>query len=548
MATISKTDLENAKLDVDDLASFVSDEAGTVTPRIGDPYPNARQLVENFNEVLAEQVVQEEIATAQAAIAVAAAADAEAVAGALGDEIPGDPSRGYAFEDKTDYFRFTPDTLEHPVTDDLAARVYALEIATKRETKWNSLKSSGSIIAFVYAGQSRSRGQQSTYGKSDRVFSGTSMPATLGVMFNGGIRPDDLTTNMATAMASFTAMIETYVAASADPTAAYGYQNGETGLAGAIEMIAQLLRDENGIDLATYAQRYLGYSVGRGGTAINDLIPTNDTYGRHALLKTGITNARTIATSSKKIVQMGAIFFAQGEADYAVTPATWATKARAIRTDAETHAQTQFGDTRPMPMIIEQISSHPSCPLPASGFALAVAQAAMAFSDDYINCLPSHMIQRNPGGDVHDMGQSSYEKGAFFGWLWKRWCFDGVKILPFVPTVQVQGKIVVFSWPDIGNRKLALDTTYVPLQTNYGLTIENGAGTAQTINNVWIDGQNFYAELASTPAAGWKYQFGKQSSTGYLGLCNITDDTPIILKKTQRPIRRYVPNWEGVLL
>ena len=85
MAVISKTDLENAKLDADDLASFVSDTAGNVTPRTGGTYPNIRQLVANFNAVLAEQEIEEETATAQAVIATNKAAEAAASAASIGD-------------------------------------------------------------------------------------------------------------------------------------------------------------------------------------------------------------------------------------------------------------------------------------------------------------------------------------------------------------------------------------------------------------------------------------------------------------------------------
>lgn len=80
MAVISKTDLENAKLDADDLALFISDTAGTVAPRTGGTYPNIRQLVADFDAVLAEQVVEEETATAQAVIATTQAGIATAQA------------------------------------------------------------------------------------------------------------------------------------------------------------------------------------------------------------------------------------------------------------------------------------------------------------------------------------------------------------------------------------------------------------------------------------------------------------------------------------
>ena len=88
MAVISKTDLENAKLDADDLASFVSDTAGTVTPRTGSTYPNIRQLVANFDAVLAEQEVEEETATAAAAVATTKAAEAASSAADLSGSLP----------------------------------------------------------------------------------------------------------------------------------------------------------------------------------------------------------------------------------------------------------------------------------------------------------------------------------------------------------------------------------------------------------------------------------------------------------------------------
>ncbi len=45
MAVITREQLENAAEDAADLAAFVNDAPGTVTPREGEPYPNLRQIV-----------------------------------------------------------------------------------------------------------------------------------------------------------------------------------------------------------------------------------------------------------------------------------------------------------------------------------------------------------------------------------------------------------------------------------------------------------------------------------------------------------------------
>lgn len=83
MPVISKEELQGAHVDALDLAAFTSDVAGDVTPREGAAYPNIRKLVGEFEAVIAEQVIQEETATASATAAEGFAERAEDAAETL---------------------------------------------------------------------------------------------------------------------------------------------------------------------------------------------------------------------------------------------------------------------------------------------------------------------------------------------------------------------------------------------------------------------------------------------------------------------------------
>ena len=455
----------------------------------------------------------------------------------------GAPRLQMAYDDGVMWLDIGPgrDEFRHAALDDFRRRQYRLEIAQQRDVQWEALRPCADILLLPSTGQSRSRGHASTYGNSTTVFSGAALAPPLGLMFTGGVRPDDTSTDMAVSMAGFVQLVETFCASSANGADA---SDGETWHAGMIAMIGQLLRDENDIDLATYSRRFLAYSVGRGGVPIENIVPSNDTYGRHALLKTGVTKALAAGVTAGKSIQIPGLNISQGESNGA-TYLTWPGKVDEIIADAQAHAQATLGGTRPLFTLVEQISSHPTG---TPSFALACAQVDMAFSRLYVNVFPSHMIQRVAISDLHDSGRGSYEKGAYAGWLWKRLLWDQVKVLPLKPTVEVQGKLVIFRWPDLGfGRTMMADIVNVPAQANYGLTISNGAGVAQTISTSRLVGRDFIAELAATPSAGWKFQFGK-TGNAQLGLCNLCDDTPITVEATGRPIRRYVPLCEGTIL
>jgi hypothetical protein len=433
---------------------------------------------------------------------------------------------------------------EHADATDWRRRLYALEIASQADTAtWGDLYPVTDILGLAAHGQSRARGHSSTGVTTTNAFS-TSFPPTLGQMFNGGVRPDDLSTNMATQAASFTALSESYIASAADPASSNGTTDGETFMAGCIDMIGQLLRDENNADLSTFGQKFLGFSVARGATAVNDLLPTNDTYGRQALLEDLIDRSGSVGAAASKSVEMGALLISQGEGDLTTNTTTWANGWRAIHTATETKAQTELGGSRPLLAVIEQIANHP---LAGNTPALAIAQAALAFSDTYFTTFPSHMIPRNSSSDIHDTGVGSYWKGGFYGWILKRWLYDAVKVLPLIPTWARSGSQIIATF-DVGpNRKMTTDTVWVASQTNWGVTLENGAGTPQTISNGrWVNHRTLVFDCASAPQAGWTAYTGKAGSSS-LGLCNLCDDTPIILETIQRPIRRYVPIWSQVL-
>lgn len=458
----------------------------------------------------------------------------------------GAPKLAITDDDGNVFASFSPNLggIEHADATDWRRRLYALEIASQADAAtWGDLYPVTDILGLAAHGQSRSRGHSSTGVTTTSAFS-TTFPPTLGQMFNGGVRPDDLSTNMATQAASFTALAESYIASAANPTNSNGTTDGETFMSGCIDMIGQLLRDENNADLSTFGQKFLGFSVGRGATAVNDLLPTNDTYGRHALLEDLIDRSGSVGAAASKSVEMGALLVSQGEGDLTTNTTTWANGWRAIHTAAEAKAHAELGGSRPLLAIIEQIANHP---LAGNTPALAIAQAAMAFSDTYFTCFPSHMIPRLSSSDIHDTGVGSYWKGGFYGWILKRWLYDAVKVLPLTPTWSRSGSQIIAAF-DVGpNRKMTTDTVWIASQTNWGVTLENGAGVAQTISNGrWVNHRTLVFDCASAPQAGWTAYTGKAGSSS-LGLCNLCDDTPIVMEKIQRPIRRYVPIWSQVL-
>jgi hypothetical protein len=327
-------------------------------------------------------------------------------------------------------------------------------------------------------------------------------------------------------------------------------QQGETPAYGAMQMMAQLLLAENGIDVSTWNRKWIASAPGTPGTAIANLGSGSASFTR---LTADMTYGATLAAAAGKSFQPQAVFWAQGEQDISLmTPAsTYKNALRTLRSDAEYQARVASGIAdMVLPLITYQLASHPS--YSRTYPAIGLAQLDLAADDAIALACPTYFLPFDPANAPHLLSAGYKWLGAYFGLAAKRWFVDGVKPVPLRPTsIRRSGKTLLARFP-VGKFALTIDTTTVPAQANSGFSLVDTTGAAQTISNVRIVGVDTIAiDCANTPAAGWllRYAFTGDAIRGIGNLRDNQGDTlifdPVGINK---PMHRWVPIFEqGVL-
>jgi len=316
----------------------------------------------------------------------------------------------------------------------------------------------------------------------------------------------------------------------------------ETGMGPAIEMMCQLLRDEDGIDLSTSDLALLGSSAGVGGQTIQALASTY--YFR---VLEDFAAAKDLADAAGRGYSVAGLLYNGNESNQLNTPPTLAGSPVATTVDnflavlremqvkVQTDAQAESGQTWPVPMFLVQTNTHLST---ASGnytnanAFVARAQLAAGVNADAVNpnivfCGPSYQFGLAADG-VHFTAEGGAVRDALIGIAMKRVFFDKVKPKPMAPTITRHGKTLRLTFPK-GPFGLVWDTVTVAAQTNYGFRVFNGAigvGAAEAISTPRIVAPNVVEiGCTNTPAAGWEVDYAIATSTGGTrGLGNLRDN------------------------
>jgi hypothetical protein len=456
--------------------------------------------------------------------------------------------------DKTRWFRVTPTQIQHPVIDGYANRLTNLESGTAptitADPTWNSIRAIGEIVHFEGYGQSLARGHSSAgAGGVGTVIS--SAPSNYGLMFSGGVRPDDNSTVSATIYAGLQSLAESWVTTPADSSTSGG-NDGETPMAGAVQMLAQMLIARDGIDPSTSGQKFLVSDSARGGASAALLTKANGT--RYPRLLANIQAGKACADASGKSYASAALFYTQGESDIgsATDPTTWTNTVLGILASVQTDWQATTGTNRPVPMIIYQTASAPS--YNANDPAIPLAQTAMAIANNYVGfATPTHFLPYN-ANDIHLTGVGSKWLGAYYGLFAYWWLFKGIKPAPMIPTIYAEGNQIIARFPVDAGRKLVIDSNLLELMPNFGMQARNAAGTAKTLTNPRLVGRDCVVWTAGeTPADVWQfcYGFSAQTASGRTNIAggNIRDDNPLIFDPSgiNRPMYKWAPIFKVAL-
>lgn len=237
----------------------------------------------------------------------------------------------------------------------------------------------------------------------------------------------------------------------------------------------------------------LQHNDGIGGTGIAGIDKGSVPYS-NAMIE--FARGRDIVVASGKIHEVPAILIEHGQRDDAsgTSPTTYKNLLRQLRLDYDTDIKAINGQTRDVYIGINQCSGWNHYAR-LHGYA-APAQLQASIEDEFIFCYgPEYHLPFKPN-DVHITGASSYRLGeyaakALFYTLHRKKKFEPLRPIGFEKTSN--WVIVTFN----NEYPMALDTTIVTLNTNYGFEIAGATITGIPI----ISGNEVQIPISGIPAS-----------------------------------------------
>lgn len=462
---------------------------------------------------------------------------------------------GLAYVDLANYLQWqlTPNRIIHPEADvwredNRRARIPTRDPALAAQQAW------AKVLGFYGYGQSKEVG----YDSYPEV---TNVTLPYARKFAGGVRSIDSGINPAVAFADirpFCSQRGGKIRNPLFPTTESTTGNlGETQMGGALRMIAQLLRDEDGIDIdAGTGQLFLGAVNGHSGTGIRGLSPDSITgpspepwaqYYYNDLLDT-VTYGKSLVEAAGMTWQPLGLGFDQGEADTSGSTTLSQYKSRLIALQAKFEADVQAisGVAAPLPWVINQPCTFPHY-AGTTAVALAQYEACRDLAAFGFGCA-QYMLPYNPD-NVHLPALGSLISGLYRGLAWKRRHFDGVKHGMVRPaSFQRHGKVIIADYECPGER-LVLDSRYTAPAgvANYGITIVASGGGAVTVSSVeQVSRKRLRITCATDPGANCKFGHALVGDAEH-AKGGVRDDQGDRIIFEDSNLRIPVHNWSPIL-
>lgn len=278
---------------------------------------------------------------------------------------------------------------------------------------------------------------------------------------------------------------------------------GETPIAGATDMIKELIAAEDALVYTDHSFQLLGSAPGAGGTAIAGLSSGTGAFNRFVA---DVQAGYNLAQSAGKSFKVGAFFWTQAESDYinSTPKATYKTALVQLRNDLEAQVQAITGQSEPLACISYQVQGHATYGHAGDPY-LAVAQLEVARenANHYVAC-PLYWSPQS----VHQSAQNYKRLGAYYGLAYKRIVIDGEDWKPVMPVqIDRQGTIILVRF-NVPKGPLVLDTAFRAMQANYGFSVVDSEDAAVTINSVAVVEPDTVKIVTATAAAGGRLRYG----------------------------------------
>jgi hypothetical protein len=299
----------------------------------------------------------------------------------------------------------------------------------------------------------------------------------------------------------------------------------ETPSMGTADMIKERILAEEGKSYTQHQYQILISTPGYGATTIAELSKGGTHFAR---MVEQATYGKNLANAAGKTHAVQAVTWTQGESDYiaGTTQATYAVRLNTLIADINTDIKAATGQTKDIPVIGYQISSHIT--YAADDFpdiALAQLEVEAANPLFYIACA-MYPFSYHSGGHISNV--STRWLGGYYGLAYKRIVINGEDWKPLKPIASVRQSNVAEIRFHVPQGKLTFDTTQVAAQTNYGFALLDQNGAAMTISSVEIiDTDRVRIKASTTIPAGAKvrYAFTGDTITGNGNLRDSQGDT-----------------------
>lgn len=227
---------------------------------------------------------------------------------------------------------------------------------------------------------------------------------------------------------------------------------------------------------------------------------------------TDITTADGLTTNLSRSLRIIATANLHGPADRA-NAAAYPSYLDEWQADYQSDIQAITSQAQTIPMFIDQSSNFTG--YNESTSELVIAQLSAAQNNNQIYMVGPKYQFAYAGDNVHLTNQGYRWLGEYYGKAIKRVVYDSQSITALAPAEVVRNRDIISLRLDVPAPPIAIDTTNVLSQTNYGFEYTD-SGSPPSITNVQLDGQDTVRiTLSATPTgASQKLRYAYTGTSG----------------------------------
>ena len=267
---------------------------------------------------------------------------------------------------------------------------------------------------------------------------------------------------------------------------------GETLASGMANLLSQRAIDAGGEHRSLFSAHGVGgqpYSALRKGT-----VPYANGMAQ-------VTAGLALAQAAGEAYAVRAVMIVHGESDHVANNLDYDLSLLEWQSDYQADIQAITGQTRPIPLITDQMSSFTAYGAATSVIPQLQLEASRAAPDRIVLMGPKYVLPYVPDG-VHLTGEAERWLGEMHAKVFERVLVNGEPWHPVSPReiTREGAEITIRFW--VPAPPLVLDETIVTNPGNYGFGYSDSSGAAPTITSVALAGEDSVVITLSAPPVG----------------------------------------------